>query len=173
MLVISDEESRGLSQNVQGPKPSLTQIIFPQDMQFGAIFNKGWRVAMQLHLRFAMSAGDCDWDAKVGFVCSSKDRMAESRSFRVFAAPCMLVPPVMDTLVFAGAGEDVRDDLELDAGGESISEINGPEAEGGARVEEVELEPPEVIFGSCIASGVSCRASVDAKGALLRDEEAM
>ena len=65
-------------------------------------------MAMQLHLRFARSAADCEFEAKVGFVCSSKARIAESRSDKVFPAPCMLVPPVMLTFVFVGAGDAVR-----------------------------------------------------------------
>jgi len=124
---------------------------------------------MQLHLRFAKSAGDWDEFAKEGLVWISSDRIAESRSPSVDAAPCMFVPPVMLTLVLAGAGEDALDDF-VDAlvGGASMSEINGPEAEGGTLFETAFEGPPEDILGDWTASGLSCRANEDAKGCLGR-----
>lgn len=73
----------------------------------------------------------------------------------------------MDTFVFAGAGDEVREDLGLGlTGGESISDIRGPDAEGGALSAELLEAPPEVTFGSCLASGLSCKASEDARGCL-------
>jgi len=124
-------------------------------------------VAIQLHLRFAKSAGDCDEFAKEGLVWISSDRIAESRSPSVDAAPCMFVPPVMLTFVLKGAGEDALDDfVDPLTDGASMSEINGPEAEGGALLETTLEGPPEVIFGDWTASGLSCRANEDAKGCL-------
>ena len=41
MAVISWEERRGWLQNVQGPMPSLTQIILPQLRQLGAAARRG------------------------------------------------------------------------------------------------------------------------------------
>lgn len=67
-------------------------------------------------------------DDKVGFVCNSRVRIAESRSESVAPAPCILVPPVMLTLVLAGAGEDVLEGFFEEG---RKSEINGPEADGG------------------------------------------
>ena len=169
MLAISEDERSGVSQNVHGPRPSFTHTIFPQLRQFGAMVSNGWRVAMQLHLRFARSAADCEFEASVGLVCSSRDRMAESRSERVFPAPCMLVPPVMLTFVLVGAGDAVRGVDDRDDGG-STSEIKGPDAEGGALGPRD--MPPAVRSGSCLASGASCRASVfdkDACGFFLED----
>jgi hypothetical protein len=67
----------------------------------------------------------------LGLVCSSRERMAESRAVRAVDAPCMGVPPVMLTLVL-GAGEDVREaGALLEAG--FRSDIRWPAAEGGVR----------------------------------------
>lgn len=67
----------------------------------------------------------------LGFVCSSRERMAESRAVRAVDAPCMGVPPVILTLVL-GAGEDVREaGALLEAG--FRSDIRWPAAEGGVR----------------------------------------
>jgi hypothetical protein len=86
---------------------------------------------MQLHLLLSLSAGEkVD---KVGLVWSSRLRIAESKSESAVLAPCIAVPPEM--LIFAfGAGEAVREDC-VDAPfffGANESEINGPEADGGA-----------------------------------------
>jgi hypothetical protein len=43
MLSISLALRRGELQKVQGPKPSLTQMIFPQFKQFGAASRIAWR----------------------------------------------------------------------------------------------------------------------------------
>ena len=105
----------------------------------------------------------------MGLVCNSRDRIAESRSDRVFPAPCMLVPPVMFTFVLVGAGDAVRGVDDCDGGG-STSEIRGPDAEGGA-LDPRDI-PPAVRTGSCPASGVSCKASVfdrDACGFFFED----
>lgn len=45
------EVSRGVEQNVQGPRPSFTQMILPQDRQLGAAARRGWRVAKQSQRR--------------------------------------------------------------------------------------------------------------------------
>lgn len=84
---------------------------------------------MQLQRRLAVSAAVLAFEVRDGFVCTSRLRMAESRSDRAVLAPCMAIPPEMFTFVLVGAGEEFREDLfEVD----SESEINGPEAEGGA-----------------------------------------
>lgn len=84
----------------------------------------------------------------MGLVCNSSERIAESRSDRVDAAPCILVPPVMLTFVLEGAGDAALDDLALDVtGGESMSEMSGPEAEGGD-FNDVDEVLPEVVLGS-------------------------
>lgn len=59
---ISFELRRGELQKVQGPRPSFTQIIFPQLRQFGAASRMAWRWAMQLHFRRLLS------EAREGFV---------------------------------------------------------------------------------------------------------
>ena len=76
MLVISAEESKGVLQNVQGPIPSLTQMIFPHERQLGAAARRGWRVALQGQARAVV-----DWEegfVREGLVWSSRVRMAES-----------------------------------------------------------------------------------------------
>ena len=82
---------------------------------------------MQLHLRASLSAAELS----DGFVVSSRDRMAESRSDNVVDAPRMLAPPVMLILVDVccwcrAAGEDDRLLLFKE------SDINGPVADGGS-----------------------------------------
>jgi len=145
-----------LLQKVHGPSPSLTQTIFPQLVQFGAIVRSGCLVAMQLHRRRSMSSDDPE--VKVGFVCISRLLIAESRSERAVLAPCIGVPPAIEILVFAaeGAGEDVLEDLALFGAG-MRSEISGPAADGGGFDEEVTV-------GACMASGFSCSASAFARG---------
>lgn len=64
---------------------------------------------MQLHLRFASSEAEAEVEDKVGLVCNSKLRMAESRSERAVEAPCIAVPPERVTLAL-GAGDEVRED---------------------------------------------------------------
>lgn len=68
-------------------------------------------------------------------VCTSRERIAESRAERAVEAPCIGVPPVMVTLVLDfGAGEEVREvGLELLFLRDLRSEMRGPEAEGGGR----------------------------------------
>lgn len=129
MATVSVFDSKGLLQNVHGPNPSFTQMIFPQLRQFGAAARRGWRVAMQLQERDALfSLAEA---VKVGFVWSSRERIAESRAERVADAPCMGVPPVMFTLVL-GAGEEVRVlGALLDVG--LRSEMRRPVADGGGR----------------------------------------
>ena len=68
---ISDELRRGCPQKVQGPRPSFTQIIFPQFRQLGAVARRGCRVDMQLQAR----EGE---EGRVGLVCCSSERIAES-----------------------------------------------------------------------------------------------
>lgn len=107
---------------------------------------------MQLHCRFASSAGDDP--ESVGLVCTSKLRIALSKSESAVEAPCIAVPP--DTLTFVlGAGDAVREDCE-DAvlRGDSMSETKGPAAEGGAfDVVGVEVDPASpVMSGICVAS---------------------
>lgn len=57
-------------------------------------------MAMQLHFRAACASGDVE-EESVGFVWTSRLRIAESRSSSTVLAPCMAVPPVIDTFVFA------------------------------------------------------------------------
>ena len=114
-------ERRGVLQNVQGPRPSLTQITLPQFRQLGAAARSAWRVAMQLHFREAVEA------RRVLFVLSSSVRIAESSAERVVELPCMDWPPVMLILVVFGAGGCVGFDLGLEK-----SDIKAPAAEGGA-----------------------------------------
>lgn len=86
---------------------------------------------MQLHSLFSFSAAvfDCD---RLGFVCISRLRIAESRSEREDEAPCICVPPVMLTLAF-GAGGTFREDCEeVGLRGDRESDTRGPAAEGGA-----------------------------------------
>ena len=93
-------------------------------------------MATQLHRRAATSSAPDN----EGFVVISSERMAASRSFRAVEAPCIGVPPAMDTLadgVFdleLGPGVDVREtglDLGFDFGGASKSETRLPAADGG------------------------------------------
>ncbi len=67
-----------MEQKVQGPRPSFTQMILPQDRQLGATARRGWRVARQVQRREAGVAVERD-----GLVCSSSVRMAESCKCRV------------------------------------------------------------------------------------------
>jgi len=62
-----------VEQNVQGPRPSFTQMILPQDRQLGAAARRGWRVARHVQRREAGEAVESD-----GLVWSSSVRMAES-----------------------------------------------------------------------------------------------
>ncbi len=71
--VICSEERRGLEQKVQGPRPSFTQMILPQERQLGAAARRGWRVARHVHRREAGEAVERD-----GLVWSSRVRIAES-----------------------------------------------------------------------------------------------
>ena len=103
-------DRRGAEQNVHGARPSFVQIILPQERQLGAAERRGcWRPMQRQRLRDGSGAG------MVGLVDSSRARMAESRSVRVVEAPCMAVPPEMETFVDfgllweAGAGEVPRD----------------------------------------------------------------
>jgi len=58
---------------VQGPRPSFTQMILPQDRQLGAAARRGCRVARQVQRREAGETAE-----REGFVCSSRVRIAES-----------------------------------------------------------------------------------------------
>lgn len=131
---------RGEPQNVHGPRPSLTQITFPQFKQLGAAVRRGWRAPMQLHARFLGSI------CRLLFVLISSDRIAASRSLSVADAPCIDVPPVMFIFVVfedEGAGEDVRvEGVLLDL----KSPIRAPAAEGGG-----------LVVGAWIAEGVASR----------------
>lgn len=155
---MSEEDRRGCEQNVQGPRPSLTQTIFPQLRQFGAAARRGCRVAMQLQRRLALSEGE---DVILGFVWISRVRMAESRSLIVDDWPCIGVPPDRFTFVF-GPGEDVR--LE----GDLKSEIRRPAADGGGFGDASRDEVVDAALGSCNASGLSCSARALANGDSLR-----
>ena len=128
----SKEEMRGAEQNVQGPRPSFTQIILPQLRQLGAARSNGWRVARQLQRR----ADGSDWE-RAGLVCTSRVRIAESKSARVVEAPCMDEPPEMEMVVLGAGDEFLEGCLEL--GREVVltlgrSEMRGPEAGGGLEV---------------------------------------
>ena len=63
-----------MEQNVHGPRPSFTQMILPQERQFGAAARSGWRVALQVQRREAGEA----FLARGGLVWISRVRMAES-----------------------------------------------------------------------------------------------
>ena len=108
-------------QNVHGPMPSFTHMIFPQLRQFGAASSNVCLVAMQLHFRLLLSC-----EARVGFVWISSALIADSRSLSAVEAPCIGVPPVTLTFALAfgfvseiswpgsffdagGAGETARD----------------------------------------------------------------
>lgn len=118
----------GSPQNVQGPRPSLTQITLLQLRQLGAAVRRGCREPMQLQARLEESR------RRVLLVLISRERMAASSSVRTVEAPCMEVPPVMFTLVGldveedGGAGEDVRVVGVLFV---LKSDIKVPDAEGG------------------------------------------
>ena len=160
-LAISSALSRGLPQKVHGPRPCLTQMILPQFMQLGAMSRSGCRVAIQLHLRFSSSAAELAEEDNVGFVWTSKLRMAESRSDSVEDAPCMAVPPEILILVF-GAGDGFLDDCaEAAFLGLSESDMSGPAAEGGAFavIEFVVAAASSVISGICVASGGLSRSA--------------
>lgn len=121
---ISEELRSGWLQKVQGPMPSFTQMILPQERQLGAASSRGCRVAMQLQRRFEMS-----WlEDRVGFVCISRARMADSRSLMAEEAPCMGVPPGMLILVLGFEGFCFMDIVRGGLG----SEIIWPAAEGGS-----------------------------------------
>ena len=77
MAPISPEERSGEWQNVQGPRPSFTQMILPQERQLGAAVRRGWRWALHVHFR---SAVDVDAEAEVegAWIWSSRARIAES-----------------------------------------------------------------------------------------------
>ena len=77
MDCIWEDERRGVEQNVQGPMPSFTHIILPQERQLGAATRRGWRVALQLQRR---ASGEALW-AREGFVWISSVRIAESYKY--------------------------------------------------------------------------------------------
>lgn len=158
---ISFELRRGELQNVHGPRPSFTQMIFPQLRQFGAASRIAWRWAMQLHFRRLLS-----W-ASEGLVWISSSRMADSRSDNAVDWPCIGVPPAMEILVLGFAAGDAEREFGLD-----VSEIRRPAADGGS-FGVVALEgtfelPPEAGKGSCSASGVADRENALVCDACLR-----
>ena len=63
----------GVPQNVQGPVPSFTHMIFPQFRQLGAAARRGWRVARQVQRRAVGEEVE-----REGLVWSSRVRIAES-----------------------------------------------------------------------------------------------
>ncbi|ROW13981.1 hypothetical protein VPNG_04094 [Cytospora leucostoma] len=79
------------------PQPSLRQTTLPHSRQFGAAFCRGWRVATQLQRR-AETSSRLE-EERDGFVVTSRERMAASRSATAVEAPCMGVPPVREILV--------------------------------------------------------------------------
>lgn len=93
-----------------------------------------------------------------GLVCSSRVRIAESRSWMVVDAPCIGEPPETFTLALA-AGEAVLADVRT----LGRSEINGPAAEGGG-LEWV----ADTGVGSCRAAG-SATATALETGAFWRE----
>ena len=105
----------GASQNEHGCNPSRAHMIFPQETQFGAVVNSGCIEELQSQTR---RSEDND-----GFVDSSRAAMADVKSL------------MLEVVVFLVFGVDVPewpaffDDLDLTFG---ISEINGPEADGGS-----------------------------------------
>ena len=150
--VISLEERRGVLQNVQGPRPSFTQMILPQFRQLGAAARSGCLVALQEQAR-----AEADWEEdklSEGLVWSSRVRIAESRSCRVVEAPCMDAPPAI-LIVVLGAGEEVREDVREPVRTFGRSDIRGPEAEGGGL-----SDGPVVVFGNWRASGLFDKANV-------------
>jgi hypothetical protein len=93
------------------------QIILPHFKQLGALVSSGCRAPIHEQRRASAEGGEI-----VGFVVTSKARIAESRSASVEEAPCIGVPPVMETFAEGAcfAGEAVRgvDDTEVfDEGG--------------------------------------------------------
>lgn len=146
MPCTSCAESNGVSQNVHGPKPSLTQMTFPQFKQFGAAASRGCRAPIQLQRRLAAGS------MRDVFVDISSARIAESRVDSVDEAPCIDCPPVSVTFVvvaFFGAGDAFRDGFWEALREEELdlvlnSEIREPAAEGGGRV-----------IGACTAAGLA------------------
>ena len=129
---------------MQGPMPSLTQMILPQFRQFGAVARSGWRVAKQVQRRAAVSVEE----EREGLVWISRARIAESRSLRVVEAPCMEVPPETAILV-VGLGELAREVVRT-LGKE---EMRAPAADGGGLGEAVrEFGADEVIVAVGIGS---------------------
>ena len=133
-------------------------------------------MAMQGHRRRDWSASVLLLEDRDGLVWISRLRIALSRSESVVEAPCMAMPPEIETFVFdegAGAGEEVREPLPLEF---RASEIKGPEAEGGGFAAAVVLLRDAVAVavavavvedvgtGDWIASGFSCRARTLARG---------
>lgn len=101
---------RAAPQKVHGARPSFVQIILPQERQFGAAERRGCWEPMQEHRRSLGSGGGI-----VGFVDSSRARIAESRSVIVVDAPCIAVPPGTETfVVLILLAEDVPRDWEGD-----------------------------------------------------------
>jgi len=150
---------------VQGPSPSFTQIILPHLVQFGAIVSRGWRVAIQLHLRRARSSGEASDNE--GLVVISRLRIALSRSDSAVEAPCMALPPTMVIFIFCGccAGEVERLPFALLDGGASESDIRDPAADGGSFDDDD--DEPDAVFdveGIWIASGFSFNCSTLANG---------
>jgi hypothetical protein len=138
----SPAERMGLLQKVQGPRPSLTQMILPQFKQLGAASRRAWRWAMHVQRRRAFSSAE---GAREGFVCTSNSRIADSRSFRAVDWPCIGVPPEIVTLVFPLAGDAERDDgLE--------SDISRPAAEGGSFGDAVLEETFELVVDLTLGS---------------------
>lgn len=94
MDCISSAEMRGVLQNVQGPRPSLMQMTFPHERQFGAAAKTSCFKPMQLHFRRSV--------CMVGFVLTSRARRADSRSLSSLLTPRMEVPPVTTTFCCCG-----------------------------------------------------------------------
>lgn len=132
-------------------------MILPQERQLGAEVRSGWRWAWQVHFLRAGEAVLVEERVRVGFVWSSRARMAESRSVRVVEAPRGEGPEGRVTL--AGAGEEVREGLGVRAfgWGAGRSDVRGPEADGGS------LER----WGKLFASGSALRARMFERGGSL------
>lgn len=129
---MSEDERRAAPHEVQGPRPSFAQTIFPQLRQLGAAVRRACRCAMQLQRRRRVAFScSCEFTeaARDGFVWISRARMAESRSLSVADWPRMEVPPDRAILVLEGwallAGEAEREEG-------SASEMRVPEADGGS-----------------------------------------
>lgn len=71
---MSAGDRSGEEQNVHGPIPSFTQMIFPQFKQLGAAARSGCRVARQGQRR-AEAGVEAE---RAGSVCISRARIAES-----------------------------------------------------------------------------------------------